>query len=223
MKPMISKTPDVPSQLTQEEIDFLTQVTFYEEVSPQKCDVLFIFSGTHPGHWEKAIEAYQKGYVDKILVTGGRSLTGTPHPDWHFEGQTEADVIMAFLLEAGIPKDCIVAEKKSTNTLENVTCAKEVFDFSTVDRVMFSCKSHATGRQWRTLVRNIPNEIEYIPYTFDAAYKETPISRYNWMETEIGRSRVWGEYLRIKYYGEKGDILPLENEAITFPILDKSC
>lgn len=209
MKPIIPKTPDVP-ELSAEEIDFLTEVTFGSQILPVHCDALFVFSGTHPGHWEKAIEAYQKGLVKKMIVTGGLSLTGTPHADW--QGETEAEVIISHLLVAGIPKESIFYENCSTNTLENVLFAKEVFDFNSIQSLMFICKSHVTGRQWRTLVKHLPTHLHYVPYTFDAFYKEIPISRDSWMTTEIGRSRVWGEYLRILHYGKKGDILALDLE-----------
>ena len=59
MKPIISKTPDVP-ELSKEEVAFLTEVAFGQFISPQACDALFVFGGTHSGHWEKAIEAYQQ-------------------------------------------------------------------------------------------------------------------------------------------------------------------
>lgn len=210
MKPIIPKSPQVPD-LSEEQIAYLTEVCFGKVVEPQVCDALFIFSGTHPGHWEKAIEAYQKGYARQIIVTGGRSLTGQAHEDWKDEGQTEADVIIQHLLAAGVPKEAMVAEHRSTNTLENVTCAMEVFDFSTINSLMFICKSHATGRQWRTLAKHLPDHLAYVPFNFATTYHGQEINRHNWMETETGRSRVWGEYLRICHYGDKGDILPLEN------------
>lgn len=183
----------------------MTETTFGRECAPQICDALFVFSGTHPGHWEKAIEAWQKGYAKTIIVTGGRSLTGQAHPDW--KGETEADVIISHLLAAGVPASAIVAEKVSTNTLENVTCAKAVFDFSSIKTLMFICKAHATGRQWRTLAQQLPRHLTYIPYPFDTIYQGTVIGRDNWWLNEKGRSRVWGEYLRICHYGEKGDCL----------------
>ncbi|MGQ9412543.1 YdcF family protein [Streptococcus pluranimalium] len=208
MTPIIPKSPEIPKEFSNQELDFLTTVTFEKAVEPRKCDVLFVFSGTHPGHWEKAIEAYQNGFVKMIIVTGGRSLTGKAHPDW--SGKTEAQVIIDHLVEAGVPEDIIVFEDKSTNTLENVLCAKEIYDFSKIDSLMFICKSHATGRQYRTLAQHLPKGIDYIPYTFDASYQGNPVSRKNWMTFEEGKRRVWGEYLRILHYGEKGDILPLE-------------
>lgn len=137
-------------------------------------------------------------------------MTGTPHPDWN--GHTEAEVIIQHLLAAGIPEEAIKFENSSSNTLENVLFSKEIFDFNTVETVMFICKSHATGRQWRTLAQHLPKHLRYIPYTFNAFYKDVEIGRNSWMKTDIGKSRVWGEYLRLLHYGEKGDILKLDIE-----------
>ncbi|MEN1968383.1 YdcF family protein [Lentibacillus sp. N15] len=205
MKPMIPKEPVLPS-LNDYEIDCLTTLVFGKEIELKKCDTLFVFSGTHPGHWEKSIEAYKKGLVDTIIVTGGRSQTGNSHPDWKYKDVTEADVIISYLLAAGIPENIITYEKKSTNTLENVLYAKEVYDFNQVTNLLFVCKSHVTGRQYRTLAKHLPSGIHFIPYTFNAAYNGHTITRTNWMETETGRKRIWGEYLRIDHYGKKGDI-----------------
>ncbi len=136
MNPIIPKTPDVP-ELTVEEIHFLTEVTFGEQTSLVPCDALFVFGGTHAGHWEKAIEAYQKGLVKKIIVTGGISPTGTPNPSWVHGKTPEAEVIVECLLAAGIPKENIFYENRSTNTLENVLFAKEIFDFETIESLLF--------------------------------------------------------------------------------------
>lgn len=211
MKPIIPKTPEVPT-LSNEEIEFLTHVTFGEKVSPEKSDILFLFSGTHPGHWEKSIEAYKKGYIQKIIVTGGKSLTGIPHSDWNYEDATESEVITQHLLDAGVPRQCIFSENKSTNSLENVIYAKEIYNFDDVNNMLVVCKSHAAGRQIRTLMKHLPKHIRYIPFTFDTYYGDVIVSRDNWMNSEEGRSRVWGEYLRILFYGDKGDILKLEIE-----------
>ncbi|WP_313019770.1 YdcF family protein [Macrococcoides bohemicum] len=211
MKPIIPKTPEVPT-LSNEEIEFLTYVTFGEKVSPEKSDILFLFSGTHPGHWEKSIEAYKKGYIQKIIVTGGKSLTGIPHSDWNYEDATESEVITQHLLDAGVPRQCIFSENKSTNSLENVIYAKEIYNFDDVNNILVVCKSHAAGRQIRTLIKHLPKHIRYIPFTFDTYYGDVIVSRDNWMNSAEGMSRVWGEYLRILHYGEKGDILKLELE-----------
>ncbi len=211
MKPIIPREPLVP-ELTQGEIDFLTDLTFGMNITPKACDVLFVFSGTHSGHWERAIEAYEKNYIQKIVVTGGRSLTGVSHPEWEgnqHEDYSEADVIISHLQQAGIPSNQIVYEDKSSNSLENVLYAKEVFDFFSIKSLMVICKSHATGRQLRTLMKHLPERIDYIPYTFPTTYHGIEVNRDNWMTSDIGRKRVWGEYLRIEKYGEMGHLQPI--------------
>lgn len=211
MKPIIPKSPEVP-ELNSDDINFLTDIVFGTKIEPKQCDVIFIFSGTHPGHWKKAIEAFKNGYAKKIIVTGGKSKTGIPHPDWDIKKETESEIIIAHLLDAGVPLASIISENISSNSLENVIYAKEVFDFNTVEKIMYICKSHAAGRQGRTLAKHIPSHIQLIPYTFDTSYHDITVSRDIWMNSEEGRSRVWGEYLRILYYGEKGNLVKLEIE-----------
>ncbi|WP_421384842.1 YdcF family protein [Bacillus salacetis] len=208
MKPIISKEPEAPSY-SEKKIKDLTRIVFGEEKSVKECDALFIFSGTHPGHWEKAIEAFEKRLCREIVVTGGRSLTGVPHPEWPDYPVKEADVIISHLIKAGIPSDKIVFENESTNSLENVLYAKKVFDFTNIQSLMYVCKSHVAGRQERTLRKHLGVRLEYIPFSFDAEYQGVRVNRHTWSQEEIGRNRVWGEFLRILNYGEKGDIEPL--------------
>lgn len=75
---------------------------------------------------------------------------------------------------------------------------------------MVICKSHVAGRQLRTLAQHIPDSIDLIPYTFDTAYKGQVIRRSDWMNSDIGRRRVWGEYLRILHYGQLGHLKRLD-------------
>jgi hypothetical protein len=56
----------------------------------------------------------------------------------------------------------------------------------------------------------VPSGINYVPYSFDAIYRGEFITRNNWMNTEVGRARVFGEFLRIVYLGGIGHVLALE-------------
>lgn len=105
-------------------------------------------------------------------------------------------------------------ETRSSNSLENVRFARELFDFSRVRSVLFVCKSHAAGRQYRTLRKHLGSDLMYIPATFDTVYRGVRINRNSWSDTEIGRSRVYGEYLRILRYGDRGDIERLEDRLV---------
>ena len=62
-------------------------------------------------------------------------------------------VICQYLSSAGIPKEKVISEYHSTNTLENGLFAKKIFDFNTTSSIMFICKSHASGRQRQTLAK----------------------------------------------------------------------
>lgn len=210
-KPLIPKEVEVP-KLTSKQIEELTDLIFLPEENDKKCDAMFVFAGTHPGHWERTIEAYHNGYCKSVIVTGGVSPTGVKHPDWKDDKKPEANVIISKLIENGVIQEDIVFENKSQNTLENVLYAKEVFDFSSIESLLFVCKNHAAGRQYRTLARHIKHPIRYVSFGFDATYEGETVSRTNWMTTEVGRARVFGEYLRIIHYGRMGHILPLEQE-----------
>ncbi|MDH5160596.1 YdcF family protein [Heyndrickxia oleronia] len=197
---MISKEPETP-QFTAEQIRELTNIVFLEEKQPSPCDVLFVFAGTHSGHWEKAIQAYNKGLGNQLIVTGGYNSKMNLY---------ESREIISHLVEAGISERDIIFEDKSSNTLENVLFAKEVFNFETINKVLFICKSYAAGSQYRTLVQHLPRHLEFIKYSFDAKFSDITVARDNWHSSEIGRKRVWGQYLRIIEYGRKGDLQPLK-------------
>jgi uncharacterized SAM-binding protein YcdF (DUF218 family) len=207
--PLIPKEPIVPD-LTPEQIAELTEIVFLKAEEPVPCDAIFVFGGTHPGHWEATIEAYNRGLGRTIMVTGGVSPTAVRHAAWEDDRTPESHVIVARLLAAGIPESAILFEDRSCNTLHNVLVAKEQFDFSTMNSLLFVCKSHGAGRQYRTMAKHLPSRLRYIPYGFDTGYGTELITRMNWMDSIKGRSRVYGEYLRILFYGERGDILALE-------------
>ncbi|WP_145048932.1 YdcF family protein [Paenibacillus xylanexedens] len=208
MNSEIAKEPAVPN-LTQDQITKITEAVFMHSVDESiSCDVIFVFGGTHAGHWTRTIAAYRLGLGKQIVVTGRCSWVSLQQAR---ENQVpESHVIRQHLIEAGIPSDVIYVESKSVNTLENVLFAKEVFDFTSTRSILMVCKSHVAGRQYRTLKKHLHPDVVYMPALFDTVYKNVEINRQNWAETEIGRSRVYGEYLRICKYGDRGDIEMLE-------------
>lgn len=194
-----------PDLLT-DHLDGLTMAVFGPEVPPRPCDVLFVFGGTHPGRWETTIRAYQAGYASRIVVTGGVKPGGRRHPQWDGGDGPEAPGIVQHLIRGGVPSSAITWEEASRNSLENVRCAAEIFDFAAVRSVMFVSMSHGAGRQHATLLKVLPSGIDYVPFTFDAEFSGVIVSRQGWAKTSIGRDRVWGEYLRMRVYGARGDI-----------------
>jgi len=84
--PYIPKEPNVPP-FTDAQIRELTDIVFLKEIEAVPCDAIFIFGGTHPGHWEVPIEAYRKRICKQFIVTGGISPAGVKHVKWEC-GQT---------------------------------------------------------------------------------------------------------------------------------------
>jgi hypothetical protein len=199
--------------LTPEIIAELTTIVFGPAGVPvAPCDVIFVFGGSHPGLWETAAEAYWQGLGNPVIVTGGHK-PGVQYPDeWKHGDTPEAHVLRRELMRLGVPEGHILSEDRSTNTLENVLFAKEVFDFSTVNRVLAVCKCYGVGRQCRTLEWNIPAHIQVVPYPFDTNIKgQGPvITRHNWMEYETSRAFVLAQVGKIVRYGKMGHLRPLE-------------
>ncbi len=147
---VIPKFPNVP-ELTNEQIKQITKVTFYEEVAPAACDTIFVFGGSHPGNWQKPLEAYHKGLGKRIIVTGGTSSTGMKHKEWRDGIKSEAAFIVENLIKFGVPDNHIVSEQTSKSSIENIKEAIKIVDFSSINRLLFVCKNYATGRQLRVL------------------------------------------------------------------------
>jgi hypothetical protein len=204
------------TRLPPEVIDEITSIVF-GELTPavHACDLIFIFGGSHPGLWETAARAYFDGLGLKIVVTGGHKPGVKPHPNWTDGDTPEAHVIRRELMRLGVPPGVIFIEDRSTNSLENVLFAKEVYDFSTVKRILVVAKTYGMGRQLRTLRKNIAAGIECIPYGFDAhiAGRGPLITRGNWMEIEEGRCFVLVQLEKIWQYGVSGDIEPILNPS----------
>ena len=83
----------------------------------------------------------------------------------------------------------------------------ELFDFTGENKIGFIFPSYASQRGYLTLRRFLPRA-QIIQFSYDAVYPESgrPISPEKWHTFDFGRRRVWGEFLRIRQYGQRGDI-----------------
>ena len=198
--------------LSAELIHEITAIVFDYTAQPiQPCDIIFIFGGSHPGLWETAARAYHNGLGKAIIATGG-SKPGVHHHYTWVDGSTpESHVIKRELIKQAVPENCIYCEDKSTNTLENVLCAKEVYDFSEVSSILAVCKNYGVGRQCRTLRLHMDRDIKVIPYPFDTEAGDGPfITRHTWMNYEKSKALVFAQAAKIYQYGKLGHLEPVE-------------
>lgn len=206
----IPNNPPTPA-LSDTLIDEITTIVFGAPTPPTPCDLIFIFGGSHPGLWTTAAAAYHAQLGPHILVTGGYKPTAVHHHTWQHGTRPEALVIRDELVARGVPNAHITIETRSTNSLENVRFAQEVYDFSTLTSILVICRNHGVGRQVRTLRRHIDPRITVHAYPFATNHGRDgiPITRANWMTTATSRAGVFGHLLKIIKYGRKGDIEPL--------------
>ncbi len=88
----------------------------HDELKPAD---LIICLGSHDLNVaRRAAELYLGKMVRKILITGGRGRLTAGNT------QTEAEAFANIMYDAGVPKDGVLIEDKSTNTRENVEFSK---------------------------------------------------------------------------------------------------
>lgn len=211
----IPKYPRIDEDFTTEQIEQLTNIVFGKKdelLHNQKFDCIFVFGGSHPGIWKTTLEAYRKRLSNRVILTGGVKPNVIRHSSWDQGNRSEASVIKEQLVKEGVPEEIILKEERSTNSLENILFARDLLDFNQIKSVLFVCKSFAIGRQFRTLRKNLPSHLEFSSYSFDTQLRsERLVTRDNWVEDEESCSFIYGEYLRIYHYGQKGDIEPLDS------------
>jgi hypothetical protein len=204
----IERNPQ-PPEFSKKAVRLITDLCFREDDQLKKVDGIFVYASTVS--IEKLVKLLDnilsRGLSNKIFITGGTTpkhlaeeLGIKPH-------LKEADLLLnAFELDKYRNLEVYV-ERNSTNTLENVTETLKFSEFRDCGSLLFIFKSHPAGRGYLTLRKYFP-DAEILQKTFNAKYEiaEKEITRDNWFTFDFGRRRVWGEYLRIKTYGRRGDI-----------------
>ena len=95
-------------------------------------------------------------------------------------------------------------EQESGNNLENVNNAFEIIDFTNIESIVCVSHSYASNRSTQTLRNVFSKKIYSCPYDIYGENKVL-VDENIWSKTEEGKAIIWGEYLRIKTYGERGD------------------
>lgn len=204
----IERNP-TPPRLTKRTKELLTELCFRKDDTLKKVDAVFVFASiagidTLVRLVEKTLS---KNISNKVFFTGGVTPKALAEDLGIEPASTEADTLLN-ALDLDKYRDLkVFVEKRSTNTLENVTETLKTPEFKNCESLLFLFKSHAAGRGYLTL-RKFFRTAEILQQTFNTKYEkaEKEITRDNWHTFDFGRRRVWGEFLRIKKYGGRGDI-----------------
>jgi len=200
----LERNPETP-ELSSEAINLVTNLCFRPESLPDRADLIFVFStSVHLDELGDLVKKLlEENISDKVMLSGGVPL----YEDVAEIPKPESQLILDKIDTDKFPGVKFYTEKNSRNTKENVEESLKVLDFSTYKKILFIFKSHAAGRGYLTLKKHCPGT-DFFQQTYNPKYNETSraLSEADWFEDDFNKKRVWGEFLRIKTYGEKGDI-----------------
>lgn len=216
-KPPPKEIPrEVPCpRLNGEAVKLLTQLCFGPDggvVRPEdeKFDALLVFGVSRPvtqrSCANKTSDVCRTHRPAIVYITGG-GATGLSKG-----GPTEASLIHSWMDKMSTAGIGIVLEGMSVCTRSNVTCALDL-GLRRYKRIAFVCKAGHYGRAKLTLERYITlGTVIVAGYEYSFPVDETGISKLfmlnklTWMKDLRCRDRMWGEFLRIRKYAERGDI-----------------
>ena len=169
-----------------------------------KSDIIVLLEGDGFNRYKKAADLYNNGYSNKIVFSG--AITDYNYGSFPFED------ILPKLLESGVPKESIIHEKKSSNTLEQ---AIEVIDI-------------AIKNKWNKIILVATHDHQYRAYlTFLKQVLEkkkeillfnSPVRNLKWFEKNVWGRRfdnIDNEFDKINIYMQKGHLASFD-EAIEY-------
>ncbi|MGN7785630.1 ElyC/SanA/YdcF family protein [Niabella sp. 22666] len=201
MKREIERHPEVPF-FSLKIRELLSGLCFRQD-KPQRSDLIFAF-GTNiiPEILAGRIEELLGNKIaETVLITGGIAN----YINTEYKNIPESDLIYSAMDRSKFPGIKFILERRSKNNLENVLFSASKFPFSQANTITCLSHSYASRRSVQTLKRIFPGTIFSYPYDIPSEKEGINITLNNWWETERGRSLVWGEFLRIRTYGGRGD------------------
>jgi len=170
---------------------------------PGCADLVFVFGTRRPEPAQVAADLLKRGIGHTVVLTGGKNrLTGV----------REARAHLKVVLESGAPRECIIVEDESANTLENVVFALpkigERVDLQEIASIVVVTKWYHCRRAMMTLRRHLPAGVRY----FAATYEPQGIGRSDWWQSEEGARSVMKEMDRIPRYLKSEDIAEIRED-----------
>jgi uncharacterized SAM-binding protein YcdF (DUF218 family) len=180
-------------ELSEEDIQVLNAVYDYlaEEDIPEKSDLIFVFGSKTPLRIEKAVELYDQG-VSEIIVVSGRG----PHYG-EDSASTEAVTYARIAMDKGVPEKAIVIEDKSITIPDNVRSSLNLLDEKGVfyNSIILVNSPYTQRRGWAHFKKYLPEGVKFIRVNSGTGdqYK-----RDSWYKSPTGIDVIVGEYLKAK-------------------------
>ena len=190
--------------LNSDEIAHIANYLDTTTVVPSKADLIWVFGTALATPAHLAADLYAAGRAPRVVLTGGANRR---------TGLNEAETHGDMLRQRGVPREALIVENCSTNTLENVLFAlpllAESVAIATIEAILIVAKWHHSRRAMMTLRRHLPEGITY----YAATYEPEGIARAGWHLTEQGLRSVQKEWASIPHYLQIGHIAEVRGDA----------
>jgi len=202
----IPKQPNCPDLDATDE-DKLSSLCF-DEMPLDDADLIFVF-GNNVQHYEQArlAAALCERHPRASLVLTGGQPNYSENLGANRVALAESDALHLELAKrTNLERREVIMERKSQNTLENVTFAVEHIRSVEPKKVIFLSQSFALGRSAMTFRAVLPEIGRIGSLGMDRYVGTELLSSDNWRQSAILRDIVWGEFLRMVTYSARGDI-----------------
>lgn len=182
------------SQIKEEDLTFeiIDRLLFQGlEDTGENADCIIVLGSVKAAKYRvpAAVDAYKAGRAKKILLCGGALRK--------VEEYSEAELMGKAAMEAGVPKEDVILETSSQNTVENILFAmvelQRAFWLNNVRRVLLVTTAYHMRRSLAIARYLFPAHIAIMP----CPANDTNTKRDNWMHTPAGIERAKGEAMNI--------------------------
>ncbi len=180
-------------ELSLEDIEMCNAAYDYlaEEDVPEEADLIFVFGAKTPLRIEKAVDLYQQGLAEKILVSG-RSPSYADE-----QTTTEAEAYAQIAIEKGVPAEAIIKEDKSITIPDNVRSSLNLLDANGVQygSILLVNSPYTKRRGWAHFKKYLPDAVRLIRVNSGTGEQ---YKRDSWYKSAAGIDVVLSEYLKAK-------------------------
>jgi len=190
-------------QITQGEAARITQYLDIQTSVPRHVDLVFVFGSRYLEPAYMAADLVRGGTIGRVVITGGQNRV---------TGRNEAAAHLEILLANGVPRDDIIVEDQSANTLENVALALPLIarcvGLKDLESIVALTKWYHSRRAVMTLKRFLAG-VRF----FTLSYEPTSVPRSGWWLTEEGCKPVLKEWRVIPQYLKQGGIAEIQQQG----------
>ncbi|MDA7798110.1 YdcF family protein [bacterium] len=169
-----------------------------------KSDIIVLLEGDGFNRYKKAADLYNNGYSDKIVFSG--AITDYNYGSFPFED------ILPKLLESGVPKESIIHEKNSSNTLEQAIKVIDIAIKNKWNKIILVATHDHQYRAYLTFLKQVLERKKEI------LLFNSPVRNLKWFEKNVWGRRfdnIDNEFEKINTYLQKGHLASFD-EAIEY-------